>query len=269
MAAGDGLSLADIDWSAPWLAPWRAQGQALAARVQAGLPAWQALNGPGAKALPVAFVPQSALPSGQPYEGFIHDSGQVPTREGLHDFFNGLCWWHFPQAKRQLNRAQADELQRRGAQAPRGPVRDAITVFDENAWLIQAPDALWQALQERRWHAALVQARSAWAQVQMRPFGHAVLEKLVRPYKSITTHLWRVPEGLPLAQWDAWLAQDLQPAKLATKPFVPLPVLGVPGWWAPNAAPDFYDDPQVFRPARPGPEGAINPYDPAELAPGA
>ena len=269
MASGDGLSLADIDWSAPWLTPWRERGQALAARVQAGLPAWQALNGSGGSALPVTFVPQSALPAGQAYEGFIHDTGQVPTREGLHDFFNALCWWHCPMAKRQLNHLQAQALRERGAQAPRGPVRDAITVFDENAWLIQAPDALWLALSQRRWRDALVHLRPLWGQVQLHPFGHAVLEKLVRPYKSITTHLWRVPEGLPLAQWDAWLAQDLQPAKLATKPFVPLPVLGVPGWWGANARPEFYDDPQVFRPARWAPAGHKSPYAPAELAPGA
>jgi len=35
---------------------------------------------------------------------------------------------------------------------------------------------------------------------------------------------------------------------------VPLPVLGVPGWWAGNEAPDFYADAQVFRPARPAAE---------------
>ena len=49
---------------------------------------------------------------------------------------------------------------------------------------------------------------------------------------------------------DTWLAQDLSAAKLATKPFSPLPVLGVPGWWAANADPAFYDDAEVFRPRR-------------------
>ena len=44
------------------------------------------------------------------------------------------------------------------------------------------------------------------------------------------------------------LSRSLTAEYLAQKPFVPLPVLGVPGWWAANAAPDFYDDPKVFRP---------------------
>ena len=37
------------------------------------------------------------------------------------------------------------------------------------------------------------------------------------------------------------------PAKLALKPFLPLPVLGVPGWWPANELPGFYDDRAVFR----------------------
>jgi hypothetical protein len=44
--------------------------------------------------------------------------------------------------------------------------------------------------------------------------------------------------------------QDLQNDKLARKPFEPLPVLGVPGWCADNAQPQFYDDTQVFRPRK-------------------
>lgn len=246
------LGVADIDWSAPWLADWRLLGEHIAQRVVAGTPQPQALSEAGHA--PVRFVPQTDLPEGLAYEAFIGAHGQVPTREGLHDFFNALCWMHFPLAKRQLNRLQSAAIARDGVQAWRGPVRDACTVFDENAVLIQAPDSVWQALAEHRWQDALVAQRSRWAQVRIWAFGHAALEKLVRPYKSITAHLWRVPEGVQAADLDAWLAQDLRPDKLACKPFSPLPVLGVPGWWAANAEPGFYDDPQVFRPRRKTPE---------------
>lgn len=243
--------LADIDWQAPWLADWRARGQPLAQRIADGAPLLQVLN---ADAAPVRFVPHTALPAGVAYEAFIRDTAQVPTREGLHDFFNALCWMHFPQAKRQLNALQAAEIARDGVQARRGPVRDAVTVFDENALLIQAPEPIWQALTQHRWHEALVSQRARWAQVRLWTFGHAALEKLVRPYPGITVHLWRVPQslgaGVGTPELDAWLAQDLQPAKLATKPFSPLPILGVPGWWAANAEPAFYADRTVFRPAR-------------------
>jgi len=44
---------------------------------------------------------------------------------------------------------------------------------------------------------------------------------------------------------DTVLAMD--EAAWAAKPFSPLPVLGVPGWWPANADHRFYDDPAVFR----------------------
>jgi len=242
------LGVADIDWSAPWLADWRALGEPIARQVAAGAPQPQVLT--GATAAPVRFVPQTALPAGMAYEAFIRETGQVPTREGLHDFFNALCWMHFPLAKARLNQLQALEIARDGVQGRRGPVRDAITVFDENAVLIQTPDSVWQALSEHRWHDALVVQRGLWTETRLWVFGHAALEKLVQPYKSITVHLWRVPQGVSDTQLDAWLAGDLQTDKLATKPFGPLPVLGVPGWWPANADPAFYDDAQVFRPRR-------------------
>ena len=242
------LGVADIDWAAPWLADWRAVGEPLARQVAAGQPQPQVLT--AAACSPVSFVPQTALPDGIAYEAFIRETGQVPTREGLHDFFNALCWMHFPQAKLQLNRLQAREIERDGVRARRGPVRDAITVLDENAVLIQAPDSVWQALTEHRWHDALVAQRSLWQNVRLWMFGHAALEKLVRPYPSITVHLWRVPLSVPPSGLDEWLAQDLSAHKLASKPFSPLPILGVPGWWPANADAGFYDDATVFRPRR-------------------
>ena len=247
---GQGLSLgvADIDWTAPWLADWRARGEPLAKRVVAEGAQAKALNAAGHA--PVQFVPQSDLPEGQAYEDFIFARRQVPTREGLHDFFNALCWMHFPLAKNRLNQLQAGEIARAGVGQVRGAVRDAATVFDENALLIQTTDALWAALREHRWHDALLGLRADWAVTRLWTFGHAALEKLVQPYKSITVHLWRVPESVSGAGLDAWLAQDLSPEKLATKPFSPLPVLGVPGWWPANQDPTFYADTAVFRPKR-------------------
>lgn len=242
------LGVADIDWAAPWLADWRAVGEPIAQRVVAGCLQAQALS--EARRAPVDFVPQANLPEGQAYEDFIHATAQVPTREGLHDFFNALCWMHFPLAKRQLNRIQASEIARQGVGQVRGPVRDAATVFDENAWLIQPSDVLWSALTEHRWHDALLGLREEWAHTRLWAFGHAALEKLVQPYKSITVHVWRVPLHVPPGQIDAWLAQDLTAHKLAAKPFSPLPILGVPGWWPANQDPAFYEDSRVFRPHR-------------------
>lgn len=253
--------LSHIDWTAPWLMPWREQGEWIAQKVVQGASVEQAcndylnlLNQPGAEQgthaaslCPVHFVPQTALPEGQAYEQFIADTQTVPTRDGLHDFFNALCWLKFPLAKKQLNQVQAQAIHTQGVGAVRGSVRDAVTVFDENAALIQLPDELWNPLMARDWQTAFVALKPVWLEAQVLIFGHAALEKLVNPYKAITVHLWRVPSQLPSADWDAWLAQDLQPQKLAAKPFLPAPVLGIPRWWAANQNSEFYADVQVFR----------------------
>ena len=82
-------------------------------------------------------------------------------------------------------------------------------------------------------------------------FGHALLEKLVIPRKPMVAHVYQAPVAIEsIAILDAWLAQEIQPQPWSAKPFTPLPVLGVPGWWPDNETPDFYADTQVFRPPR-------------------
>ncbi len=248
-----------IDWSAPWLAPLRQRGQALAAIAITkadgggeGVCA-QALNS-AAPAAPVVFVPQSALPLGEAYEAFINRTGQVPTRDGLHDFFNGLCWLHFPLTKRKLNQLQAAQIAHSGIQPVRGPARDALTLVDENAAFLQCPDALWDALVAKDWQRLFVTLRPLWAQATLVLFGHALLEKLVYPRKPITAHVYRAQAASNLiADVDAWMAQDLSAEKLATKPFAHLPVLGAPGWCGANEDAAYYADSTVFRPARTSP----------------
>ena len=252
-----GAVLAEIDWSQPWFAPWRELGEPVAHRALQQQSVADALNAidhaAKREASEVKFVPQSALPEAQAYEDFIFKTAQVPTRDGLHDFFNGLCWHRFPLAKRRLNQLQAAEIETQGIRATRGPVRDALTLFDENVVLMHASDEVWAALQARDWLKLFVDLREQWQQVHLVLFGHALLEKLVTPYKSITGHVYRVDSHVnphDEAALDAWLVQDLQPAKLATKPYEPLPILGVPGWWPANVERVFYEDTNVFRPKR-------------------
>ena len=200
---------------------------------------------------PLTFVDQSALPPATAYEQFIFETGSVPTRDNLHDFFNGLCWLRFPKTKKKLNQLQAAEIAQAGVQPLRGAVRDALTVFDENAALLIAPQPLWDALTERDWQKLFVDLRPLWQQVQLILFGHALLEKLVNPRKPITAHVYQAQPAMDsISEIDAWLASDVSASKLSAKPFLPLPVLGVPGWWADNENPSFYRDTLVFRPSR-------------------
>ena len=197
----------------------------------------------------VVFVPQSCLPDGHAYEQFVFDTQTVPTRDNLHDFFNGLCWLTFPQTKTRLNQLQAAQLALDGVQQTRGPVRDALTLFDENAAFLNAPPPLWDALVSKDWQRLFVELRPMWKDAQLILFGHALLEKLVTPRKPITAHIYRAQAAMQsIAALDAWIAFDLSAEKLAGKPFAPLPVLGVPGWWAENEKLSFYEDILVFRP---------------------
>lgn len=241
-----------MDWAAPWSAPWRSSGEAVAARVHAGLPLHEALNAQGAS--PVRFVPHGALPAGVPYERHIFDTGTCPTRPGLHDFFNGLCWLKMPLSKTRLNDLQAAEIAGAGAAHAaglRGPVRDAITVFDENGALLDAPAPLWEALVARDWRQLFVDLRPLWKDARLLVIGHAMLEKLASPRKELCVHVWRAQCAMDsIATADAWLAGELDAERLAAKPFTPLPVLGVPGWWPENQNFSFYDDSLVFRPGR-------------------
>ena len=230
-----------IDWTVPWLAPYADTGRLLP---QSGVA--EALNAVGE--CTVRFVPQSALPEGQAYEQFIFDTQTVPTRDNLHDFFNGLCWLTFPQTKKRLNELQARQLALNGLQPTRGAVRDALTLFDENAAFFIAPQPLWDALIAKDWHRLFVELRPMWKDAQLVLFGHALLEKLVYPRKPITAHVYRAQvANKSIADLDHWIASDLNASKLATKPFVPLPVLGVPGWWFENENLSFYEDIHVFR----------------------
>lgn len=251
-----------IDWQAPWLTPWCAAGHAIASKVSNGSSVAQALNAYNAAqggVVPKVFVPQADLPAHLAYEQFIFDAGQVPTRDGLHDFFNGLAWLHFPRTKTRLNVLQATQIALSGAAPQRGPARDALTVFDENAAFLQAPDDLWNALAAKDWMRVFVDLRPLWAEAQLIVFGHALLEKLVAPRKPMTAHVYRV--GTSLRDWksiDVWMAGELQVEKLAAKPFAHLPVLGVPGWWSANSDVGFYEDVSVFRQA-PNPPRPLSP----------
>ncbi|MGJ7608591.1 DUF3025 domain-containing protein [Variovorax sp. LT1R20] len=235
-----------VDWAQPWLAPYRAHGEAAAQAMSdtSVASALQAIKPPSAP----DFVHQDNLPAGQAYEAHIFQTRTVPTRDNLHDFFNGLVWLAFPESKRRLNELQAAEIARTGIGATRGPLRDALTLFDENGAVLDAPPALWEALVARDWHTLFVTRRAQWSDARLLVFGHALLEKLVVPRKAATAHVLLPDAAHSNTLDDAALARRLGPDWLAQKPFVPLPVLGVPGWCAGNVSAEYYDDPKVFRP---------------------
>jgi hypothetical protein len=249
-----------IDWSRPWYDAVRPAFARLAPIAEGAAIAPILNQAAEAAQLPVRFVPQSQLPDGTAYEAHIGATGCVPTRDNLHDFFNALVWLTFPRIKKQLNALQAAQIAQAGVGKSRGPARDAATIFDENAALLvttEAGDAVVRTLRAHAWQDALWQRRAQWGRdVELWPFGHALMEKLVAPRKAITAHVRVVRVetdffGLDYEARRAWI-DELVSAELAregldTSCFTPLQALGVPGWW-PDQGPDFYADTTVFRP---------------------
>ncbi len=253
-----------IDWSRPWLASILPAAENILAQED-----WRAALNQAARSagllnhrdLPLQFIRQEELPEGVAYESHISAAGKVPTRENLHDFFNALVWLSFPQIKRQLNALQAAQIETLGIGKSRGPARDAATIFDENAALLVLENSerghrLLNCLREHQWQQAFIEHRDDFATVaQVWSFGHALMEKLVLPYKGITAHAWVVwvsPEffkqdvSLQATQLDRQVSTQLQSHTLTTADYTPLPVLGVPGWWT-GQDQEFYADEKVFR----------------------
>jgi hypothetical protein len=257
--------LAAVDARQPWFAPYAAWLDAGRQAVLAGASVAVALSGlrqAGRVDAGPRFVAASSVPAGEAYEAFVARTGSVPTRDNLHDFFNGLVWLEFTQAKRRLNALQAAEIARAGVGPARGALRDALTLFDENGAVLDAPPALWEALLARDWRRVFVELRPLWYEARPVVLGHALLEKLASPRKDLTAHVWRAQVAPdPGALLDSWLAAQLTADRLAAKPFTPLPVLGIPGWCPGNENVSFYDDSLVFRPA-----GRRNPKTPKPSA---
>jgi hypothetical protein len=272
-------SFTDIDWTRPWFAQHEARGRRWQQAALAGYARYlEELNADARAAQqrtgrgqPLAFIAQDDLPEGAAYEAHIAATGCVPTRHNLHDFFNALAWFAFPRIKATLNMRQAAAIDQLGVGPTRGGMRDALTLFDENAVLFASADpALTRALRGFDWRALFVVHRAAWesaagqtpaeARCEVRVFGHALLEKLIAPYVACTAHAWvvEVPQAYftwPRAQRNAYLDEAESAALAASahlngRSFSPLPVLGIPGWWAQNENPSFYDDATVFRPGR-------------------
>lgn len=201
--------------------------------------------------------------SGSAYEFRIRNSGILAVRPGRwHDVFNALVWRTFPHAKAALNERHCAAINPRPG-APRGALRDALTLIDESGVIVVASDAsLLDAIRAFRWKELFWQRRADVATcLRVRVFGHALYEKLLCPYVGLTGHavLCCVPQAVieaeiceQVAELDRLLAAFLQDGTLLHSPadLHPLPLLGVPGWHAETASEHFYDNRDYFRTGR-------------------
>jgi hypothetical protein len=215
-----------------------------------------------ASGFPLQLVPAAAA-ANVSYEQRLYARGELEFREhNWHDLFNVLVWLTFPQAKAALNARHHAALPAAGAGA-RGPVRDALTLFDESGVIVVSADAeLLHMIRGFHWKPLFWERRAeVVADMDFLLFGHALCEKALAPYKGITGRglllevdrdFMSLPPAERLARIDSRVAMWISDPQVLchTHELAPLPVLGVPGWCADNRQSAYYDDRDHFRPGR-------------------
>ncbi len=141
----------------------------------------------------------------------------------------------------------------------RGPVRDALTLFDECGMVVACTEqAPLKALAAHDWGALFGEAGEAWpASISVWMVGHGNLEQLAEPFPGMISQclLLHTPRGIPaIDALDAALARLWRSAPGPSQPsdLCALPFAGIPGWWRGDQDRAFYGDQDVFRPPRPG-----------------
>lgn len=222
---------------------------------------------------PLRFA--DVVPALTGYERHIHATGEIPTRCGdWHDFFNALAWCVWPHAKSTCNTLHlaAQSAREHHRKPGRGPLRDALTQFDECGIVVAStcPDIL-AGLRNHEWeHVMSTRRVELLATTRFLVFGHGTWDQLRQPFLGLCAKaLYRlVPPGwLAMeatqrqAECDLWLADwlateadgvDTDHARLSPRAWSPLPLLGIPGVTPDNATPAYYRDTRQFRPRRAG-----------------
>jgi Protein of unknown function (DUF3025) len=211
-----------------------------------------ALDTRNARDLPVRFFAPDGRLSARDYETHILHTGQVPTRaDTWHDVLNALVWLRFPRFKAALNAAHGEALATE-IDSRRGRRRDALTVLDESGvWVISRDPVLPERLAGRAWRALFWDARArVEADMRFVVVGHALLEKALAPYPSMTGKCLTLIGGFSdLDAADVQAARELSGID-SPRQLPPLPVQGIPGWDAANADAAYYANRDVFRPPR-------------------
>ena len=232
----------------------------------------------------IRFAAQYVNPAALDYESQIFASGIVPTRpNNIHDLFNALVWLTFPHTKAAINGRHIAARAENAGSRNRGPVQDALTLFDECGVVVASdrPDLL-EMITAFQWKKLFWKHRAAVKQhMRFFLFGHGLMEQMLAPYVGLTGKAlllnidtaWleasgpgpRPPRRPPstsallqhidassraLTEWPRAIASAASLSQGSD--LAPLPLLGIPGWAPENETESYYDDAQYFRAGRRG-----------------
>jgi Protein of unknown function (DUF3025) len=212
----------------------------------------------------LSFTAHNIDPSALGYEAQIFSSGAVPTRaDNVHDLFNALVWVSFPLSKAAINARHIASRHDRAERKNRGPVQDALTLFDESGVIVVSDrPQLLALIEDFSWKELFWRQREAVVRhMRFFLFGHGLMEQMLAPYIGVTGKalLMNVESAWLEGNTDALLQHiDAKSRDMIASPtyFVrgrdlfPLPLLGIPGWSQENERESFYDNVDYFRRGR-------------------
>ena len=214
----------------------------------------------GEGVIPRFIAPPARQLSAIDFERRVVEQNELIVRpNSLHDLLNALFWRTFPKTKRAISEAHvALGVNVDGKTRPRR--RDVLTLFDESGIIILSEnDALRGMNQQHQWRDLFVTHRNVFIQ-QARPilFGHGAMEQLgnqlPQVHRGLTVKaMWLpLPVTATLPEIDDYVATRIVSGERLGEQerSIPMPVLGLPGWFAENESLDCYDDESVFRPKR-------------------
>ncbi len=215
----------------------------------------------------VLFVDQALLnESNLYYEAYIAKFKQVPSRGNWHDFFNALVWSKLPNTKSTFNKLHNQEIGQHG-EKKRTPIRDRLTHFDECGLVIFTDnEQLKHDCADHNWADLFVKHKTSWAiNTEIIIVGHAIWEMLLNPFIGLTGKarfidvstdtLRELSDDISqqnYQQADYFINQHLAVNDVLSqsKPWLPLPVLGIPGWSTFPQTDEFYRNADYFMPKR-------------------
>lgn len=226
---------------------------------------WASTLSPGFIELGLKFVAQDEHFDWQEqyYEEVIYNRSLIPTRiEHWHDFFNACIWLVFPKTKQLLNRIHIEEIALHGLKK-RSKCRDAVTLFDECGVVMAICESQIQgSLRSHQWHQNFWLDRHQWGKDRQGfIFGHANYEMGLSPFIGLTGKAFFIDVPVDFFNqalatqyeiMDTLLLKQIGVDKQLTnnKCLSPLPLLGVPTWYADNQNENFYANTNYFRPKR-------------------
>ncbi len=216
----------------------------------------------------ISFVDQTCLDNTNlPYEQFIFQNKQIPSRANWHDFFNAAIWSQFPLTKNVFNELHVGQIKTEGYKT-RTAIRDKLTHFDECGLVVFTNNSQYQIdCANHHWHTLFVKNQPAWGTTMLPViFGHAIWEMLLHPYIGLTGKVRFIEVSTPTLNTlrhniydkrnyhiaDQLLMEYLLQNTVLTekKPWLPLPILGIPNWSIFTQNDDFYANTNYFMPLR-------------------